>query len=119
MQFGSVTRKIDVQHIVVDVEGHRLREELRSCQHFLMDSDYKRSRNTVFNYAVENLNETIVNEKFDHFFNFLNCAAKVNLACGFFLKSKKMEDSDNFTQTKTKLCWIAPNMCASMTTCKA
>ena len=30
MQIGSRTRDVDVEHIVGDVEDHRLREELRS-----------------------------------------------------------------------------------------
>ena len=78
---------MDVEHIVGDVEDQRLREELRSGQHFLVDSELERARHKVFNYAVETLNETIVNEKIDHFFNNLNCAAKVNLALGFILKN--------------------------------
>ena len=85
MQIGSGTRDVVVEHIVGDVEDDRLREELRSCQHFSMDSEIGRARNKVFNYAVETLNETIVNEKLDHFFNILKCAAKVNLAFGFIL----------------------------------
>ena len=36
---------------------------------------------------MEALNETVVNEKLDHFFNNLKCAAKVNLAFGFILKN--------------------------------
>ena len=52
-----------------------------------MDSELERERNKVFNYAVATLNETIVNEKLDHFFNNLKCAAKVNLVFGFILKS--------------------------------
>ena len=36
---------------------------------------------------METLNETIVNEKLDHFFNNLKCAAKVDLAFGFILKN--------------------------------
>ena len=87
MQIGSGTRDVDVEHIVGDFEDHSLREELRSCQHFLVDSELERTRHKVFNHAVENLNETIVNEKLDHFFNNLICAAKVNLAFGFILKS--------------------------------
>ena len=87
MQVGSGTRDVDVEHIVGDVEDHSLREELRSCQHFLVDSELERARHKVFNYTVETLNETIVNEKLDHFFNNLKCAAKVNLAFGFILKN--------------------------------
>ena len=87
MQIGSRTRDVDVERILGDVEDHSLREELRSCQHFLVDSELERARHKVFNYAVENLNETIVNKKLDHFFKNLKCAAKVNLAFGFFLKN--------------------------------
>ena len=79
-----------MEHIVKDVEDHRLREDLRSCQHFLVDSELQRARRKVFNYAVETLNETIVNDKLDHFFNKLKCAAKVNLAFGII--SKNIED---------------------------
>ena len=87
MQIGSGTRVVDVEHIVRDVDDHSLREELRSCQHSLVDSELERARHKVFNYAVEALNKTVVNEKLDHFFNNLKCAAKVNLAFGFILKN--------------------------------
>ena len=68
MQIGSGTRDVDVEHRVGDVEDHRFREELRSCQHSLVDFELERARHKVFNYAVETLNETIVNGKLDHFF---------------------------------------------------
>ena len=90
-QIGSGTIDVDVEHIVGDVEDHSFREELRSCQHFLTDSDLENARRKVFNYAVETLNETIVNEKLDHFFNNLKCAAKVNLAFGFILENIEVE----------------------------
>ena len=64
-----------------------MRGEVRSCQHFLADSELERMRHKVFNYDVETLNETIVNEKLDHFFNNLKCAAKLNLGFGFILKN--------------------------------
>ena len=86
-QIGSETGDVDVEHIVTDVEDHRLREELRSCQQFLVDSELERARHKIFNYAVETLNETIVNEILDHFLNNLKCAAKVNLSFGFILKT--------------------------------
>ena len=54
MQIGSRTRDVYVEHIVGDVEDHKLREELRSCQHFLMKSEPERARHKVFNYAVRN-----------------------------------------------------------------
>ena len=40
MQIGSGTRDVDVEHIVGDVDDHKMREELRSCQHFLVDSEH-------------------------------------------------------------------------------
>ena len=79
-QIGSGTKDVDLEHIVGEVEDHSLREELGSCQHFLVDSELERARHKVFNYAVESLNETIVNEKLDQFFNNLKSAANVNLA---------------------------------------
>ena len=85
MQIGSGTRDVDVEHIMGDVEDHSLGEELRSCQHFLVVSELEKTKQKVLNYAVETLNETFVNEKLDHFFNNLKCAAKVNLAFGFVL----------------------------------
>ena len=55
IQIGSGTRDVIVEHIVEDVEDHSLREELRPCQHFLVDSELERARHKVFNYAVETL----------------------------------------------------------------
>ena len=63
LKIGSRTRDVDVEQIMGIVQDPRLREELRSCQHFLVDSELERARHKVLNYAVETLNETIVNEK--------------------------------------------------------
>ena len=76
-----------VKHIVGDVQHHRLREELRSSQNFLVDFEHEKARHKVFKYAVETLNETLVNDKLDRLFNILKCAAKVTLAFGFILKN--------------------------------
>ena len=89
LQIGSRLRDVDVEHIVGNVEDHSLREDLRSCQHFLVDSELEGATRKVINYAVETVNETIVNEKLDHFFSNLKRAAKVNLAFGFILKNIK------------------------------
>ena len=89
MQIGPESKNMDLEHIVGDVEDHRLREESLSCQNFSVDSKLERARHKVFNYAVETLSKTIVNEKLDQFFNNLICEAKVNLAFGFILKNKE------------------------------
>ena len=80
-----------LEHIVGDVEDHTLRRKLRYFQHFLVDSQLESARHRVFNYALETLNKTIVNEQLDHLFNNLKCAEKVNLALGFILKN--LEDA--------------------------
>ena len=49
VQIGSGTTDVDVEHIVGDVEDHRLREELRSCQLLLVVSEPGRARHKVFN----------------------------------------------------------------------
>ena len=87
MLIGSRARDVDVENIVGDADDHSLRKELRSSQHFLVNSELERTRHKVFNYAVEALNETIVNEQLNHFFNNLKSAAKVNLGFGFVLKN--------------------------------
>ena len=46
-QIGSRTRDVDVEHIVGDVEDHRLREKLRYCQHFLVESELESARHKV------------------------------------------------------------------------
>ena len=76
-----------MEHKVGDVEDHRLREVLHCCQHLLVDSELERARHKVFDYAVKTLNEPIVNEKLDHFFNNLKSAAKANLAFSLILKN--------------------------------
>ena len=86
-----------------EVDGTNLKEELRSCQRFLVDSELEKAGHKQFKYAIANLNVTEVNEKLDHFFNSSKCAVKVNLAFGFFLKEEK-EISDVFLRTKTLPC---------------
>ena len=78
MQIGSRTRNVDVEHIVGYVEDHSLREELHFYQHFLVVSELETSRHKIFNYAVESLNETTLNEKD------LKYAAKVKMAFRVF-----------------------------------
>ena len=116
MQIGSRTIDVDVEHIIRAVEDHRLREELRSCQHFLVNSELERARHKVFNYAVETLNETIVNEKLDHFFNNLKCAAKVNLAFGFILKNIEDGGFRFFYAHENNTLLDRSKFCAPMTT---
>ena len=87
MHIGSGTRDVDLEDIVGEFHDQRMREKLRCCPHFLVDSELERAKSKIFNYAVETLSKKIVNEKLDHFFNNLKRAVKVNLAFGFILKN--------------------------------
>ena len=87
MQIGSGTRDKDAEHIVGDVEDHRLREVFCACQNFLVNSDLERTRHKIFNYAVENPNETTVNKKFDLFFQQFKMCSKSE--SGFLLHCEK------------------------------
>ena len=113
---GLYVKKADSSPLVNDINDHSLKEELRACEHFLVDSEFERGQHKVFNYAVETLNTEIVNDKLDNFFYNLKCAAKINLAIGFILKMWKMDVTDISTRTKTILCWIDHNLCAPKTT---
>ena len=53
----------------------------------MVGSELEGVRNKVFNYAVETLSETIVNEKLNLLFNKLKYAAEVNLVFGFSFKN--------------------------------
>ena len=64
-----------------------LKQEINSCNHFLVDSELEKERQTVFNFAMPSINKSILNEKLDHVFNQLQCRAKVNLAFEFVLRN--------------------------------
>ena len=69
------------------MDDANLKEQLRSCQHFHADSELKRVRHKVLNYARKNINAKIVDNNLDHFFNNLECAAKMNPSFGFILRN--------------------------------
>ena len=86
-QYGFGASNIDVEDKVVDVDDQSLREELRSCRHFLIDSEIQKGRHSVFNFAVNNLTAQVIEEKLDRVLDKLKCVAKLNLALGFILKN--------------------------------
>ena len=54
-------------------------EDVRSCQRFFVESEGERARRKVFNYAIENLNAKIFDEKMDRPSNVLKMATEMNL----------------------------------------
>ena len=78
--------EIDVNNLLEDDDAD-LKEELQACQQFPLDSELEKRRHRVFNFAMSTLDNSFINQKLDLIFKGLECAAKVNLAFGFFLKS--------------------------------
>ena len=50
-------------------------------------SELKKSRPSVFNFAMSSFNNSLLNKKLNHVFNQLNYVAKFNLVFGFVLKN--------------------------------
>ena len=86
-QIGFGASNIDVEDIMGDIDDQRLREELQSCRHFLVDSEIQKGRHSVFNFAVNNLTGQVIEEKLDRVLDKLKCVAKLRLALGFILKN--------------------------------
>ena len=80
-QIGLAIKTIifDPDEFINEVEALNLKEELRFCEHLLVDFELEMLRHIFSNHPVENLNEMVVNEKLHLFFNNLKCAAKVNI----------------------------------------
>ena len=70
-----------------DVDDQSLREELESCKHFSTDTEMENGRHRVFKFAMSSFAMSLLNDKLDYVFKELKCAAKINLAFGFFLKN--------------------------------
>ena len=70
-----------------DVEDQSLRDELKSCKHFLTDTEMENGRHRVFNFAMSSFDMSLLNDKLDYAFKELKCAAKLNLAFGFNLNN--------------------------------
>ena len=87
--FPIRTANVDLDNILNEVDDANFKEELLSCQQFLVNSELERARHKVFNYAIKNLNAKIVDKKLDQFLSNLKCATKVNLAFAFILKKKE------------------------------
>ena len=69
-------------------EDPKLLEELRSVQHFLVDSKLKLKKKTIYNFRLTEFNPILINEKLREVFLNLNCAVKLNLSFGFVLHDR-------------------------------
>ena len=87
--FAIKTTKLEPEDIINEVNEMILEKELGACLYFLVILNLRRATHKVFNYTAENLNETVVRETLNHFFNNQNFAAKMNLAFGFFEENRQ------------------------------
>ena len=70
-----------------DYDDEALRQELTACQHFLVDFEFVRGRQHVFNFASTNVTPKILREKIQQVSESFHCAAKATLALGFVLRN--------------------------------
>ena len=82
---------MDVEHIVGDIEDHRLREELRSCQHFLVDSELERDTKYSITQWKLSTKQSLTRDLINYFIRqqFEKCSKSES---GFWLHFQKKED---------------------------
>ena len=87
MQIGSATTDVDVELIVGDVEDQSLREEfvLVNISWWIPNSKGRDTKYSITQWKLST--KTSWTRNWIIFFNNLKCAAKVNVALGFFLKN--------------------------------
>ena len=80
-QHGIPVRTYSFDRVTVlqDKGDGDLKEDLYSCNQFLVDSEIEKGRPCVFNFATSSFNSSFVNEKLDHVFNQLKFLSKSNL----------------------------------------
>ena len=76
----------------VDNDSKSLKEDLPVCQHLLDYMHVEHGRQEVLNFSLSNLDTKEINENFNEFFANLNCAAKINVALGYILRSVETND---------------------------
>ena len=77
---------VNLDAFMGDYDDQALRQELTACEHILVDPDFVRGRQHVFNFA-SNVTPKFLREKIQQISESLHCADKVNLALGFVLRN--------------------------------
>ena len=73
---------------IVDEEGadgEKRKEEIRACQHFLVDTEMKNGKHKVFYFQISKSDTRTINEKLEEVDDKLDSAAKINIALGIVL----------------------------------
>ena len=61
--FPNKKANFDPDNIIYEVDDAKLKEDLHSCQHFLVYSELDLVRHKVFNYALENLKAKLLDKR--------------------------------------------------------
>ena len=82
-----MTSDLDMGALLEDIGDGEPKEELSSCNYFLVDSQLEKGRHCLFNVAMSSVNNSFLNEKLEYVFNQLKGATRVNFAFGILLKN--------------------------------
>ena len=88
MQNGqSVSETKNVTQLVGVIDNKSTTDELRTCEHFFVDSEMENRRHRVVNFAMNILDGHTLTQKLVRVIDKLKCAAKLNVSFGFVLKN--------------------------------
>ena len=89
-EHGKLSRNpdltVDLELIMGDYLDRKLLKELTDCQHFLVNYEFVGSRLHVFKFPSTNGTPSFLKDKWQHLFEILHCATKVNLALRVVLR---------------------------------
>ena len=86
-QRGSAAQSADVAKNMGYSDQKSLKEELKTCKHFLVDIEMENGRHRVYNFVKDTLDPKYLLEKLWVVFDSLKYAAKLNAAFGLLLKN--------------------------------
>ena len=99
---------VDMQSLADTGDNKSLEEKLKSCRHFLVDSEVQKGG--IACSILLSTTAQVIEEKLDRVLDKLKCAAKRNLALGFILKNIEDEKfryfyaHENNTLLEVKTC---------------
>ena len=82
---------VNLDAFMGDYDDQALRQELTACQHFLVENEFVRGTQHVFNFTSTIVTPRFLREKIQRVFESLHCAAKINFALVSFFAMWKIE----------------------------
>ena len=103
-------RNLYVTQLMGGVDDESLKEELKTCKQFLLDSEIENGRQKVFNFAIEILDAHASSRKLDTLIKSFKIATKLKVSFGFVLKKMKIGLVGNFVRTNITVWWNNQNL---------